>query len=80
MKEHSMRIGVISPQDWGLAVCRPGAQAAALPGVGEMPADLEARILGNLYSWLPHYVDPDTGACYGYYRAPDGFREPPQTA
>ncbi len=38
------------------------------------------RISGNLDHWLPRYLDADSGAFFGFYRAPDGFREPPQTA
>lgn len=80
MTSGTMPLGVISPQDWGLDVCQPHEDAERLPGVGVTGSDLEGRILNNLHSWLPHYIDPDTGAVYGYYRAPDGFREPPQTA
>jgi len=75
-----MAPGVISPQDWGLAVSKSNAEGPALPVIDATPTELEARIVGNLRSWLPQYVEPDTGAFYGYYRAPDGCREPPQTA
>jgi len=75
----SMTLGVISPQDWGLSVSH-SAEPASLPGLDLTSSDLEARIAGNLQSWLPHYVDDATGAVYGFYRAPDGYREPPQTA
>lgn len=75
-----MGMGVISPRDWGLAACRAAADAVALPGISLTPADLEARIVGSLQHWLPRYVEPETGAFYGYYRPSDGFREPPQTA
>jgi len=33
----------------------------------------------NLYEWLPRQLDSEAGAFYGFYRATDGYREPPQT-
>lgn len=73
-----MKIGVISPQDWGLPVYRASA------GTGKFlaaisPAELEKRIRLNLFEWLPRQWDAEAGAFYGFYRAQDRFREPPQT-
>jgi len=72
-----MKIGVISPQDWGLPVYQGSESAFFSPGV--TPAELERRIRLNLFDWLPRQWDSDVGAFYGFYRAQDGFREPPQT-
>lgn len=74
-----MQIGVISPQDWGLPVATTISENS-IPGLGASSAELDRRIRGNVYQWLPHQLDPETGAFYGFYRAPDGHREPPQTA
>ncbi len=73
-----MRIGVISPQDWGLPVASRTSETH-IPGLGASPAELDRRMRGNVYQWLPRQLDPETGAFYGFYRAPDGYREPPQT-
>ena len=73
-----MNIGVISPQDWGLPVCRVSEGGAVFPA-GISPADLERRIRLNLFDWLPRQWNHAAGAFYGFYRAEDGFREPPQT-
>lgn len=80
MTERQMRLGVISPQDWGLDVCHFSEGSTSLQAIGATASDLEMRISGNLRAWLPHYIDATTGAFYGFYRVPDGFREPPQTA
>ena len=72
-------LGVISPQDWGLDVADLDAETP-LPGIEHSAGEIEIRIRGALDAWLPTYIDPETGALVGFYRAPDGFREPPQTA
>lgn len=72
-----MKIGVISPQDWGLPVYQASEHAVFPAGIS--PAELERRIRLNLFDWLPRQWDPGAGAFYGFYRAEDGFREPPQT-
>jgi len=73
-----MKIGVISPQDWGLPVYQASKDGAVFPA-GIFPADLERRIRLNLFDWLPRQWDSAAGAFYGFYRGSDGFREPPQT-
>lgn len=73
-----MKIGVISPQDWGLPVYQASPGGSVFPA-GLSPAELERRIRLNLFDWLPRQWDPAAGAFYGFYRAQDGFREPPQT-
>ena len=73
-----MNIGVISPQDWGLPVCRVSEGGVVFPA-RISPAELERRIRLNLFDWLPRQWDHAAGAFYGFYRAEDGFREPPQT-
>jgi hypothetical protein len=72
-----MKIGVISPQDWGLPVYQGSEGAVFSPGIS--PAELERRIRLNLFDWLPKQWDSEVGAFYGFYRAQDGFRESPQT-
>jgi hypothetical protein len=74
-----MKVGVISPRDWGL----PAADSAAsdmMPDLGVSTADLEQRIRQNVYGWLPRQFDESVGAFYGFYRAPHRTFEPPQTA
>ncbi len=73
-----MKIGLISPQDWGLPVhaCSPDT---LIPGLNITCSEMENRMLKNLTEWLPRQVDPHRGAVYGFYRASDGYREPPQT-
>jgi hypothetical protein len=73
-----MKIGLISPQDWGLSPA-PTTSTAAIPGLGVSPAELERRIYGATYDWLPRQFDAPAGAFYGFYRAPDRTFEPPQT-
>lgn len=73
-----MDFGLISPQDWGLPVAATQSHGP-IPGLGVSPAELERRIRFNLYEWLPRQLDSQVGAFYGFYRAPDGYREPPQT-
>ena len=73
-----MKIGVISPQDWGLqvAVPDPGAQ---VPGLNISARDLEARIHACTYQWAHGHFNDEVGAFYGFYSAPDQRFEPPQT-
>ena len=73
-----MKIGVISPQDWGLPVYHASGGSAVFPDAIS-PPELERRIRLNLLDWLPRQWDSVSGAFYGFYRAQDGFREPPQT-
>ena len=73
-----MKIGVISPQDWGLPVYQASQGDVVFPA-GISPAELERRIRLNVFDWLPRQWDSIAGAFYGFYRAVDGFREPPQT-
>jgi uncharacterized protein YyaL (SSP411 family) len=74
-----MEIGVISPQDWGLPVADASSEVP-VPTVGLSPRQLERRIRGNVYEWLPRQFDNQVGAFYGFYRAPSQEFEPPQTA
>jgi hypothetical protein len=89
-----MKVGVISPQDWGWPVsARPGDERPAdsqkafglsagdgpIPGLDLPAGEIERRIRLNIYEWLPRQFDPGRGAYYGFYRASDGYREPPQT-
>ena len=74
-----MHSGTISPHDWGLAPA-PIAPDWELRGLSISAAALEQRIQANTYQWLPLQLDAETGAYYGHYRAPDRYREPPQTA
>jgi uncharacterized protein YyaL (SSP411 family) len=73
-----MKIGVISPQDWDLPVYHVSERGAVFPAEIS-PAELEWRIRLNVFDWLPRQWDSAAGAFYGFYRAQDGFREPPQT-
>jgi uncharacterized protein YyaL (SSP411 family) len=73
-----MKIGVISPQDWGLPVYQASEDGAVFPA-GITPEELQRRIRLNLFEWLPRQWNSTTEAFYGFYRAIDGFREPPQT-
>ncbi len=79
MSQSTFNLGVISPQDWGLDVVTLDPHVE-LPGLDLTAGEIETRIRGTLDAWLPTYLDPETGALIGFYRAPDGFREPPQTA
>lgn len=72
-----LRIGVISPQDWGLPVASDSQEA--VPGLPAPRAELARRLEANVYRWLPLQLDAETGGFYGHYRAPDGYREAPQT-
>jgi uncharacterized protein YyaL (SSP411 family) len=73
-----MKIGVISPQDWGLPIYQASEGGADFPA-GIAPEELQRRVRLNLFEWLPRQWDHTAGAFYGFYRAQDGFREPPQT-
>jgi len=73
-----MKYGIISPQDWGLPVAAATSETP-LDGLGASPAELERRIRGCTYAWLPRQFDDKTGAFYGFYRAPERQFEPPQT-
>jgi hypothetical protein len=73
-----MKIGVISPQDWGLSVA-PALDKEAIPGLGVAPAELEKRIHAATYRWAQCHFNEDAGAFYGFYSAPDQRFEPPQT-
>lgn len=69
---------IISPQDWGLPLADPTSEAA-LPILGITARELEHRIRQCTFTWLPRQFDDESGAFYGFYRAPDRRFEPPQT-
>ncbi len=73
-----LKIGVISPQDWGLPVAA-GLPEEELAGLGVSLAELEARARAATTQWLPGQLEEASGAFHGHYRVPDGYREPPQT-
>ena len=73
-----MRIGVISPQDWGLPVSTL-APDTVLDALGLTVGELEQRIRQCTYSWLPRQFDEQVGAFYGFYSAAEKRFEPPQT-
>ena len=52
-----MKIGVISPQDWGLPVYQSSGSSAVFPA-GCSPSELERRIRLDLFDWLPRSWDP----------------------
>ena len=72
----SLKIGVISPQDWGLA--RAATAPDPLPGLNLTAAELEQRIHACTYQWAQHF-DQEAGAFYGFYSAPEQRFEAPQT-
>lgn len=72
-------IGIISPQDWGLPVFS-GRGDVLIPSLGIRAGEIEERIRNNVYLWLPRHIETGSGAFYGFFRPPDGYREPPQTA
>jgi hypothetical protein len=78
-----MHFGVISPQDWGLAVADAGAKsladASGFAAVGASPRELEHRMRANTYEWLPRQLDEDEGAFHGFYSAPRQHLDFPQT-
>ncbi len=73
-----MKIGVISPQDWGLKV-REEATESMIEGIGAPAAELEERARRCTYHWASHNFDDEIGAFYGFYRAREQTFEPPQT-
>lgn len=74
-----LHLGVISPQDWGLPdTAEPSTEP--IPALGASEADLAARARHATEDWLPQQFDAQAGAFYGYFRVPDGYHEPPQTA
>lgn len=73
------KFGIISPQEWGLSVCDV-KEEHVLPSLGISTTEINRRIHSNLFEWLPRQFDSENNAFCGYYRAPDGYREPPQTA
>lgn len=72
-----LRFGVISPQDWGLPVASEPPKTPLPEGLAW--DDLQARARAATTDWLLRQFDEDAGAFHGYYRVPDGYREPPQT-
>lgn len=76
--KNTMQIGVISPQDWGLAVADATSERV-LPEVGVSPAELDRRIRANTYHWLLPQFDEAAGAFHGFYSAREKRLEPPQT-
>lgn len=81
--EYGMEFGLISPQDWGLAVAdvdaRSPANATSFADVGASPGDLDRRIRANTYQWLPRQFDEEEGAFHGFYSAPRQHLDFPQT-
>ncbi|MCC6804281.1 MAG: AGE family epimerase/isomerase [Anaerolineae bacterium] len=73
-----MKIGVISPQDWGLPVAET-VESLPIPGLGITGQELEQRIHACTYQWAQHHFDDAAGAFYGFYSAPEKRFEPPQT-
>lgn len=73
-----MKIGVISPQDWGLPVAS-ATTPELIPGLGVARAELEKRIHATTYQWARHHFNEQAGAFYGFYSAPEKRFEPPQT-
>lgn len=74
----ALKIGVISPQDWGLtAVSTPSP--TQIGGLGISAAELEKRIHNCTYFWAQRHFDPIEGAFFGFYSAPQRRFEPPQT-
>jgi hypothetical protein len=73
-----MKYGIISPQDWGLAVADTTSREP-IPGLNISPFDLEQRIYHCTYQWAQRHFDDEAGAFYGFYSAVDQCFEPPQT-
>ncbi len=74
----NLKIGVISPQDWGLKAVHT-ASLDQIEGLGISAAELEKRIHNCTYFWAQRHYDPAAGAFYGFYSAPNQRFEPPQT-
>lgn len=78
-----MQIGVISPQDWGLAIADVSPEsmddARGFAEVGASPSELERRIRANTYEWLPRQLNEEEGAFHGFYSAPRQHLDFPQT-
>lgn len=73
-----LSLGVISPRDWGLPVAEPvSSEAIEALGVSLQVVAERARLA--TVEWLPGQFDDETGAFFGHFRVPDGYREPPQT-
>jgi hypothetical protein len=70
--------GVISPQDWGLAVTTAIPQTR-IDGLDTNLSDLEHRARAATYNWLLGQYNEQVGAFHGHFRVPDGYLEPPQT-
>lgn len=73
-----LQMGIISPQEWGLPVANV-ATLPPIPDLGLPLIEIDQRLHGNIYEWLPRQRDVEADAFYGFYRATDGYREPPQT-
>ena len=73
------KFGIISPQDWDLPVRIDRSDQRIKSALGISSEDVEQRIKANLNQWLPNQFDPERHAFYGFYRAADKYREPPQT-
>jgi len=63
-----LQLGVISPQDWGLAVAETVSEEP-IEGLGVSPAELERRVRANTYQWLPGQFNEREGAFHGHYNA-----------
>lgn len=72
-----VKIGVISPQDWGLSVAHTSDEP--IHGLNVSAAELDQRIRGCTYQWAQRHFNEEAGAFYGFYSAPDKRFEPPQT-
>jgi len=73
------KYGIISPQDWNLAANLVDQSRKVKSLTGFTIDEIDHRIKSNLYQWLPRQFDPENHAFFGFYRATDGYREPPQT-
>lgn len=74
----NLKLGVISPQDWGLPVAEK-LITETVTDLGISFADLETRARAATYHWLLGQFDEQAGAFHGHYRVPDRYFEPPQT-
>lgn len=78
MEDKTHVIGILSPQEWGL-IPADVASDQAFAELGVSPAELDRRIRGATYRWLPRQFDEQIGAFHGFYSALDKRFEPPQT-